>query len=113
MPFIDCRITQKLTEEQKVKLKSEFGKAMSVVHKPESYLMVGIADNYDLYFAGKKLENGAYVALSLFGSATPSAYEKMTEVICGILETELGIDGASVYVTYHEVDNWGWNGANF
>lgn len=113
MPFIDCKISHKLSGEQKEVLKSELGKAVSVIHKPESYLMVGICDGYDLYFAGKKLEKGAYVSVSLFGSAPSSSYEKMTECICNLLETELGIDGSCVYVTYHSVDDWGWDGANF
>lgn len=113
MPFIDCKLTQKLTNENKENIKSELGQAVSIIHKPESYLMVGINDGYDLYFAGKKLEKGAYVEVSLFGSATSSAYEKMTEAICDILEKELGIDGSSVYVTYHGVSDWGWDGANF
>lgn len=113
MPFIDCKITRKLTPEKKDALKSELGKAVSILRKPESYLMVGIDDGYDLYFAGKKLENGAYVSVSLFGSASSSVYEKMTGVICDILGKELGTDGSSVYVTYHGVNDWGWNGSNF
>lgn len=113
MPFIDCKLTKKLTDSQKESIKSELGKAVSLLRKPESYLMVGIADGYDLYFAGKKLENGAYVSVSLFGSAPSSAYEKMTGAICEILNNELGTDGASVYVTYHPVDDWGWDGGNF
>ena len=113
MPFIDCKISQKLGGEQKEVLKTELGKAVSIIHKPESYLMVGICDGYDLYFAGKKLEKGAYVSVSLFGSAPSSSYEKMTESICSILETELGIGGSEVYVTYHSVEDWGWDGANF
>ena len=28
-------------------------------------------------------------------------------------EEELGISGSSVYVTYHPVTDWGWNGSNF
>ncbi|MDE5943040.1 MAG: hypothetical protein K2H30_02390 [Clostridia bacterium] len=113
MPFIDCKLTQKLSDGQKDKLKSELGKAVAILHKTESYLMVGINDGYDLYFAGKKLEEGAYVSVSLFGSAAGSLYEKMTGTICDILEKELGIDGRSVYVTYHGVNDWGWNGTNF
>ena len=111
MPFIDCKLTQTLTDAQKETLKSELGKAVWIIRKPESYLMVGICDGYDLYFAGKKLDKGAYVSVSLFGSS-PS-YEKMTEFICNLLESELGISGANVYVTYHSVENWGWDGANF
>lgn len=113
MPFIDCKISKTLTGEEKEKIKSELGKAASLIGKPESYLMVGIADNYDLYFAGRKLENGAYVSVSLFGSAKSSAYEKMTDAVCRILKSELGTDGASVYVTYHPVEDWGWAGRNF
>ena len=113
MPFIDCKISQKLTDRQKQTLKTELGKAVSIIHKPESYLMVGIADGYDLYFAGEKLERGAYISVSLYGSAASSAYEKMTETICDILSDELGINSSSVYVTYHGVSDWGWDGSNF
>ncbi len=96
MPFIDSKITQQLTAEQKENLKTKFGKAVSLIGKPESYLMVGIEDGYDLYFAGNKLDNGAYVAVSLYGSSSSSAYESMTAEICKILESELGIPGKNV-----------------
>ncbi len=113
MPFIDSKITVAVSQEKKDILKAEFGKAMSIIGKPESFLMVGFEDNYDLYMGGKKLEKGAYVAVSLFGNASGAAYEEMTSVICQLFEKELGIPGNSVYVTYHGVDDWGWNGRNF
>lgn len=113
MPFIDAKITGALTQEKKEKVKSEFGKAISLLNKSETYLMVGFEDNYDLYMAGKKLEQGAYVSVSLFGNASSDAYNRMTGEICGILEKELGIPGNAVYVTYHGVSDWGWNGQNF
>lgn len=37
----------------------------------------------------------------------------MTGEICALLARELGIPGKSVYVTYHGVADWGWNGSNF
>ena len=37
----------------------------------------------------------------------------MTGKICAILEDQLGIPGNGVYVTYHPVTDWGWNGSNF
>lgn len=113
MPFIDCKISQPVSAEKKECLKNRFGKAVSALHKPESYLMVGIHDEYDLWFAGRKLDKGAYVAVSLFGSAGASDYEKMTGLVCGILQEELDIPANSVYVTYHPVSDWGWNGSNF
>lgn len=113
MPFIDCKITQTLTPEKKEMLKTKLGKSISIMHKPESYLMVGIADGYDLYFAGKKLENGAYVGVKLFGKPSAGDCEKMTAAVCELLSDELGIDGSRVYVTYQGIADWGWNGGNF
>ena len=113
MPFIDSKITLPVSPEQKESIKTRLGKAVSIINKPESFLMVGIEDNYDLYMAGNKLEKGAYVSVSLFGNSTSAAYEQMTGEICKIYEEELGIPGQSVYVTYHGVNDWGWNGRNF
>ena len=113
MPFIDSKITVPVPQEKKDVLKSEFGKLVSVIGKPESFLMVGFEDNYDLYMGGKKLDKGAYVSVSLFGAASRSAYESLTEKICKLFEKELGIPGNAVYVTYHGVNDWGWNGRNF
>lgn len=112
MPFIDSKITLPVTPEKRETVKSELGKAVSIINKSESFLMVGIEDNYDLYMAGKKLDKGAYVSVSLFGSASSDAYNRMTAEICRIYERELGIPGNAVYVTYQGVKDWGWNGQN-
>ena len=113
MPFIDSKVTVKLTEEKKNSVKTPLGQAISILHKSETYLMVGFEDEYDLYMGGNCLEKGAYVSVSLFGSASSDDYEKMTGAICDILQEELDIPGDHVYVTYHGVNNWGWNGRNF
>ena len=113
MPFIDSKVTVKLTDDKKDNIKASLGQAISILHKSENYLMVGFEDDYDLYMGGSKLEKGAYVSVSLFGNAPSSAYDKMTGEICGILSDELGIPGDKVYVTYHGVNDWGWNGSNF
>lgn len=113
MPFIDSKISVKLSEEQKDKIKTELGKSLPILHKPESYLMVGIDDGYDLYFAGKKIEKGAYVSVSLFGEGGRNEYNTFTEEICRILNETVGIPGDRVYVTYHGVKDWGWDGSLF
>ncbi len=113
MPYIESKITLPVTDSKKESIKSKLGEAVSIIHKPESYLMVGIEDNIDLWFAGTKLDKGAYVSVSLFGKASPSDYEKMTAAICDILNKELDIPSSAIYVTYHPVSDWGWNGGNF
>ena len=113
MPFIDSKITVAVDAAKKEELKAELGKLMATLHKSETYLMVGIEDKYDLWFGGKKLDKGAYVAVSLLGDAPKASYEKLTGEICDLLSDKLGIPGNAVYVTYHPVSDWGWNGQNF
>ncbi len=113
MPFIDSKVTVKLSDEKKDAIKSELGKAISVMGKTESYLMVGFEDDYDLYLGGKNLDLGAFVDVRVLGQVNSSACDKMTGEICRIYEEQLGIPGSNVYVTYQGFADWGWNGRNF
>ncbi len=113
MPFIDSKVTVKLTEQKKESIKSELGKAISIMGKGESFLMVGFEECYDLFMGGKKLELGAFVSIQVFGQVRPEACDKMTAEICRIYEEQLGISGSNIYVTYQGIADWGWNGSNF
>lgn len=114
MPFIDSKITCKLSDTQKDTLKSALGQIIATVPgKSETYLMVGFNEDYPLYFGGKKLDKGAFVEVKIFGSAPKSALEQVTAKICDLYEKELGIPPKNVYIKYEFVDNWGWNGSNF
>ena len=108
-----ARTQVKVAGEKRDVLKTEFGKAISVMGKPESYLMINLLDNQDLYFAGKKLEKGAYIEVKVLGSVDSDASAQMSERICKILEKELGIPGNFIYISYWGTSNWGWNGGNF
>ena len=77
MPFIDSKVTVKMSDEQKETLKSSLGQAITTMNK------------------------------------TPKACDAMTGKICDIFADVLGIPGNAVYVTYHGVHDWGWNGGNF
>lgn len=111
--MINTKTTVSLSQEKKDALAKEYGKAVSILGKPESYLMLGMEENADLYFAGKKLEKGAFVQVQLYGGENPSACNKMTAKICEILGNELNIPADKIYITYQGFENWGWNGANF
>ena len=113
MPFIDAKLTVPVPADKQEALKSAFGKAITTLHKTENYLMVAIQDNCPLWLGGKKLAKGAYLAVSLYGQAGAADYDRMTGQLCSVLAAELGIPGDAVYVTYHPVSDWGWNGANF
>lgn len=113
MPMIEAKVTMQLPTEKRDVLKAEFGKAISILGKPESYLMINLVENQDLYFGGKKLDKGAYVEIKVLGCVDSNASNKMTARICEILEKQLDIPYDAVYVSYFGTENWGWNGSNF
>ena len=78
MPYIDSKVTVKISIQQKEEIKSELGKLIETLNKSETYLMVSIEDSCDLWLGGEKLDKGAYVAVSLYGSAPAAAYDKLT-----------------------------------
>ena len=87
MPMIEAKVTMQLPAEKRDVLKAEFGKAISIIGKPESYLMINLIDNQDLYFGGKKLDKGAYVEVKVLGSVDGGASDKMTAKLCEILDS--------------------------
>lgn len=114
MPFINSKISIQLDENKKENVKRKLGEAIEMIPgKSENWLMVGFEDNYDLYFKGNKDRPTAFVEVKIFGSASKSAYNALTKMICGIFNEELGIPEDRIYVKYEEVTNWGWNGSNF
>ena len=113
MPFINAKVTVKMSEEKKESIKKKLGEVISLVPgKSEHWLMVGFEDSYDLYFQGNKNAESAFIEVKLFGGAPSNVYNKMTGVLCGIFEEELGIPSNRIYVKYEEVAEWGWNGNN-
>ena len=114
MPYIKARLSIKLDEIQKDDLQKKLTDATSsALSKPKAYIMTEIEDGKSLYMAENKLDKGAYISIKMFGSAGKSACQTLTQSICSILETDYGIDGSKVYITFHPVDLWGWNGSMF
>lgn len=114
MPFIDSKVSIKISREQEIELKTRLGKAIATIPgKSENWLMTGFQDEYHLYFRGDNSVPCAFVEVKVFGSENPTAFSKMTGEICSIFEEVLGISQDHVYVKYEAVANWGWNGSNF
>ena len=113
MPYIEAKLSINLDETQKndlqVKLTDVVSSAFS---KPKAYIMANIEDGKYLYMAEKKIDGGAYISISLLGSTSKPVCQNLTKNICDILSS-YGINGSNVYVTYHPVDLWGWNGSMF
>lgn len=114
MPFINVKLSEKVTDSKVETVKSELGKAISLLPgKSEGYLMVNMEDGCHLYFKGNQDAPTAMCEVSVFGSAPHNACEKLTAEICRILETELSVPQNRTYVKFSFVDVWGYNGYLF
>ena len=114
MPYINARVSEKVSAEAAERIKTQLGKAIEAIPgKSENWLMVEICPECDLWFRGDNSEATAYVEVKIFGRAASSACEKLTGLICGIFESELSISPERTYVKYEFCDTWGWNNANF
>ena len=114
MPFIDTKVSVKVTKEQEVELKTRLGQAISIIPgKSESWLMTGFQDEYHMYFRGDDSQPIAFISVSIYGSPNPSACGKMTAELTKIYGEVLGIAPDHMYSKYEASGDWGWNGSNF
>ena len=114
MPFIATRTNKTIDQKTSAELKSALGRAICAIPgKSEAWLMLAFEDNINMYFKGDGSEDYAYIEVSLFGTTSDAAYERLTAAISEIINEELGIERANIYIKYETTDHWGWNGVNF
>ncbi len=113
MPYINLKTSVSIDEKIEDALKTALGKAIcDIPGKTEKFLMVELEGDKKLWLGGKKRPL-AMIEVKIFGHAQPEDFNAMTGTLCGICERILGVKPDGVYVTYAEVENWGWNGENF
>ena len=99
MPFIDAKISKKLSPEEKLNLKTYFGNAIAQVPgKSETWLMCNIEGECDLWFQGKNDEPAAFIEVKLLGSVDAAASQRFTESVCSELQSKYGIPASRIYV---------------
>lgn len=114
MPFIDSKVSVKISESQEKELKTRLGKAIALLPgKSERWLMAGFEDEYHLYFAGDNSAPTAFVDVSVYGSADSASFSKLTAEITKIFGEVLNIAPDRIYVKYSATKDWGWSGSNF
>ena len=112
MPFISTKTNVSISKEQEKVLKTEFGKAISLIGKSEAWLMLSFDDNCKMYFKGSD-EPCAIAEVKLYGRASSSAYDALTASLTKILANTLSVSPGRIYVKYEEVQYWGLAGSNF
>ncbi len=113
MPFINAKFSGAVSPEKELELKSALGEAITLLGKPERYLMVQIQDNCRLYFGGKNDKPMAFFDVALLHSAPRASYESLTKRLCEISKECMGVDGEQVYVKFEETESWGYDSFMF
>ena len=114
MPYIEAKLSIKLDDSQKDDLQKKLADAVSSsFSKPKSYIMTNIEDSKSIYMGGNSVEKGAYIVISSLGSISKPSCQSATKEICNTLINDYGLNGSNIYITYHPVDLWGWNGSMF
>jgi phenylpyruvate tautomerase PptA (4-oxalocrotonate tautomerase family) len=114
MPYIDTLTTVKITPEQEAELVSAYGKAIELIEgKTEDWLMLNFKGESRMAFRGTTSPDIAMIDVYILGKAKDSEYDKLTEKLCEIVTTVLGVPRNRIYVKYAEYERWGYNGTNF
>lgn len=110
MPFIKTSTNISIDKNKKEVLKEKFGRAIGIIGKPESYLMLEFEDNKDMYFSGNNSPL-AFIDVKILGSLNNT--NEMTKELTNIISNELNIPPNRIYIAYKDYSNWGFNGNNF
>ena len=114
MPYIRTTVSNAISDEARENIKTKLGQAIALIPgKSEAWLMLAFEDNINMYFKGNGNNDYAYVEVSLFGTTSDAAYDRLTAAISEIINEELGIARENIYIKYEEANHWGWNGVNF
>ncbi|MDR1901127.1 MAG: hypothetical protein LBQ88_02425 [Treponema sp.] len=109
MPYISVAIGQKLTAQQKEKVKTELGRLITIIPgKTEQDLIVHIQDGA-LYMGGTEAPS-AYIDLRLYIKTDMEAKKRFTRELFAFITGEFGIEADRQYLTISEYDNWGYDG---
>ena len=112
MPLITAKTSVEISKEKEVVLKEKLGKAIELIGKSESWLMIDFQESCHLWFKGEETPS-AMIEVDLFGKASDSGYDALTKAITDIVSDELGISPDRIYVKYNEINHWGYSGFNF
>jgi phenylpyruvate tautomerase len=114
MPHLKITTNKSIDAERKHNLLKATSKMVAAeLGKPEQYVMVSAETPVSMLFAGTE-EPCAF--LELRGIGVPeSKTGKLSQLLCGLVESETGIRRDRVYINFADIrpSMWGWNGETF
>lgn len=114
MPYLKIQTNRVVSPEQSKKLLTKLSRQLAQeLEKPERYVMVDLAAEGDMLFAGVD-DPLAFVELKSIG-LSQSNTQPLSKWLCDLLQDELGIPPERVYIEFTDIPRkfWGWNGSTF
>lgn len=115
MPLIKLDTTEKLSDKDKAALCSRLSRLCAeTIGKPETYVMVSVADGLAMLHAGKP-GPAAFADVRSIGGLNGRVNGALAEKICKVLEEVAHVPGDRVYLNFTSVDAsaWGHDGSTF
>ena len=110
MPYVGINTSQKISDDQKEKIKAELGRLITIIPtKTEAGTLVDFSDSKTIYKGGVKV-SGAFIDVRLFHKAEFEPKKKFTEETFAMLCRELGLKNENMYLSITEYDNFGTGG---
>lgn len=114
MPYLRIQTNQVVDAEAgQALLRAASQRVASELGKPEKYVMVALESAVPMRFAGSDAPTACLElkSIGLPESRTP----ELSAALCELLEQQLGIDRARIYIEFTDAPRsmWGWNGATF
>lgn len=114
MPYCEVITTKKIDKNDEMSLSHELARIIELVPgKSERWVMVHIADEAKMAFAGSNDAPVAMITVRTFGELSAEYYDLLTKEFCAATEKMLAVPADRVYVVYEPIIHWGWNGTNF
>ncbi|WP_031433386.1 phenylpyruvate tautomerase MIF-related protein [Methylomarinum vadi] len=114
MPYLKLRTNVGIGREQSPQLLSELSQLLSgETGKPERYVMVELAAERDMIFAGSS-DPLAYLECKSIGLTSTQA-KALSASISKLLQGRLQLPPDRVYIEFDNcpAEYWGWNGSTF
>ena len=114
MPYLKITTSKPVSSDQKQSLLKTASKTVAAeLGKPEQYMMVSMEAPVSMLFAGTDAPSAF---LELRGIGLPeSRTGKLSQLLCGLVESHIGIPPDRVYINFADVKAslWGWNSETF
>lgn len=115
MPTIHATLSRLLDTQVQEQLARDLSSATArILGKPEDSVQVVIADGTVMTFAGKRVEDSAFVRVYSIGEYKDDSRLKLSEAYAGLF-TKAGVAPERLYINFcvETGPAWGWNGRTF